>query len=58
MSSFFKNIAKGAVDLEESMLGPDYKYFKYIISPGQLGVSGSGNMDAMAKDIGGIINYV
>ena len=58
MSSFFKNIAKGAVDLEESMLGPDYKYFKYIRSPGQLGVSGSGNMDAMAKDVGGIINYV
>jgi len=58
MASFFKNIAKGAVDLEESMLGPDYKYFKYIRSPGQLGVSGSGNMDAMAKDVGGIINYV
>ena len=58
MSSFFKNIAKGAVDLEESMLGPDYKYFKYIRTPGQMGASSSGNMDAMAKDIGGIINYV
>jgi len=58
MTSFFKNIAKGAVDLEESMLGPDYKYYKYIRSPGQLGVSSAGNMDAMAKDVAGIINYV
>jgi hypothetical protein len=58
MSSFFKEIANGAVNLEESMLGPDYKYYNYIRSPGQLGVTGDGNMDAMAKDIAGIINYV
>ena len=58
MTSFFKNIAKGAVDLEESMLGPDYKYYKYIRTPGQMGASGAGNMDAMSKDIAGIINYV
>ena len=58
MTSFFKNIAKGAVDLEENMLGPDYKYYKYIRTPGQLGASGAGSMDAMAKDIAGIINYV
>ena len=58
MSSFFKKIANGAVDLEESMLGPDYKYFKYIRTPGQMGASGDGTMDAMAKDVAGIINYV
>ena len=58
MSSFFKNIANGAVNLEESMLGPDYKYYKYIRTPGQMGASGAGNMDAMSKDIAGIINYV
>ena len=58
MSSFFKKIANGAVDLEESMLGPDYKYFKYIRTPGQMGASSDGTMDAMAKDIAGIINYV
>jgi len=58
MSSFFKKIADGAVDLEESMLGPDYKYYKYIRTPGQMGASSAGNMDAMAKDVAGIINYV
>ena len=58
MSSFFKKIANGAVDLEESMLGPDYKYYKYIRTPGQMGASSDGTMDAMAKDVAGIINYV
>ncbi len=58
MSNFFDKIANGAVGLEQSMLGPDYKYYKKIRTPGQLGVSSNGNMDATAKDIAGIINYV
>jgi hypothetical protein len=58
MSNFFKNIAKGATNAEENMLGPDYKYYKHIRTPGQLGVSSKGDMATMATDIKGIINYV
>jgi len=47
-----------AVGLEQSMLGPDYKYYKHIRTPGAMGASSAGNMDAMAKDVAGIINYV
>ena len=35
MASFFDKIANGAVGLEQSMLGPDYKYYKHIRTPGQ-----------------------
>ena len=58
MSNFFDKIADGAVGIEQNMLGPDYKYYKHIRTPGQMGASSDGNMDAMAKDVAGIINYV
>ena len=34
MANFFDKIANGAVGLEENMLGPDYKYYKHIRTPG------------------------
>ena len=58
MANFFDKIAKGIIDDEQSMLGPDYKYYKHIRPPGAMGASSAGNMDAMAKDVAGIINYV
>ena len=58
MSSFFKKIAKGASNTEQNMLGPDYKYYKHIRTPAELGVTSAGNLDAMGKNIGGIVNYV
>ena len=58
MSDFFKKIATGANNAEENMLGPNYKYYKHIRTPGQLGVSSKGDMATMAKDVKGIINYV
>jgi len=48
----------GAVGVEQSMLGPDYKYYKHILSPSDLKVSGEGTMGAMGRDIAGIENYV
>jgi len=58
MSDFFKEIADGTANVEQSMLGPDYKYYKHIRTPGELGVSSEGNMGAMSKDIASIINYI
>ena len=58
MSDFFKEIAGGVSNAEQSMLGPDYQYYEHIRSPGYLGASSDGNMGAMAKDVAAIINYV
>jgi hypothetical protein len=58
MSDFFKKIANGAIDQEESMLGPDYKYYDHIVSPGGLGVTSDGTMGAMGKNVAAIVNYV
>ena len=54
--NFFNEIAGGA---EKCRLNfrPTYNYAKNIASPNDMGMSGDGNMDALAKDITGIIAY-
>ena len=39
MSNFFENVKKDAKGLEEKLLGPDYKYFNFINTPAELGMS-------------------
>ncbi len=58
MSDFFSKVAAGADKVEQEFLGPDYAYQKHINNPTQLGMSGTGSMSAMAKDVAGIIEYV
>ena len=58
MSDFFSKVASGADKVEQEFLGPDYAYQKHIRNPTQLGMSGTGSMSAMAKDVAGIIDYV
>jgi hypothetical protein len=58
MSSFFEQISKGASNVEQEFLGPDYKYYKQIRTPQELGVSDRGSLGAMADDVAGLINYV
>jgi hypothetical protein len=59
MGSFFKDIAGGLSNAEQSMLGPTYNYAKQIKGPSELDppLSGKGTMPALAADIAGIINY-
>ena len=58
-SDFFSKMGiNGAVGVEQSMLGPDYKYYKHILPPSALHISGEGTMGAMGRDIAGIENYV
>ena len=57
-SSFFNNAINNAKELEEAYLGPDYKYYQYIKSPSDMGMSADGSMGTLSKDIAGIINYV
>ena len=57
MADFFNKIAGGAEKMQAEFLGPTYNYSKNIASPNDMGMSGDGNMDALSKDITGIIAY-
>lgn len=56
--SFFENALEDSKNMQQKLIGPDYKYYKYIRTPSEMGMSGDGNLDALTKDIAGIINYV
>ena len=57
MGDFFKDIAGGIENAQAGFLGPTYNYAKQIKAPDEMGMSGDGNMGALARDIAGIVNY-
>ena len=42
----------------EAFTGTSYPYYKYINSPSKMGMSGKGSLNALGKDIDGLMNYV
>lgn len=56
--SFFDNVLTDMDNLEQEFLGPDYAYYKKVKAPSELGMSGKGNMKALASDVAGIVDYV
>ena len=58
MSNFFERAQADAQALEESLLGPNYKYYQYINTPADMGMSSDGSISTITKDIAGIIGYV
>ena len=58
MSSFFSDIMKDMKGMEQNLLGPDYLYWKRILKPKDMGMSDDGNLETLADNIGGLINYV
>lgn len=58
MANFFEKAKDDAQSLEESLLGPDYKYFNYINTPSEMGMSSEGSISAITNDIAGLIAYV
>ena len=58
MESFFKTVATDADKLEQEFLGPDYKYYTGINTPGDLKMSSEGSMSAMSNNVAGIMDYV
>jgi len=58
MSNFFEEVLDDAKNVEQKILGPDYEYWKQIKSPSQMGMSTNGSISTIAKDVGGLINYV
>lgn len=58
--SFFSKIkdSTGSIgDLEESILGPEYKYYKYIKTPEEMGMSSEGSLEVLGKNIKGLMSY-
>ena len=51
-------INSNSSDVSTSLLGEPYKYWDYIKSPSELGMSSDGNLSAFARDFDGLIEYV
>jgi hypothetical protein len=58
MSNIFEEIEQDAKKVEQELLGPSYKYYEYISTPMDMGMSADANLGALVKDAGGLINYV
>jgi hypothetical protein len=57
MSNFFDNIMNDLSGMEKQILGPNYKYYKFIKTPKEIGMSGKGSLDAIGSNINGLIAY-
>ena len=57
MSNFFDNIMDDLSGMEEQILGPNYKYYKFIKTPKEIGMSSDGSLDAIGSNINGLIAY-
>lgn len=54
----FKSVLTDANKVQEELLGPNYKYWNQINTPSQIGMSSKGTLNALSKDVGGLISYV
>jgi hypothetical protein len=58
MSNIFQDVLNDAKKVETKLLGPTYPYYKNIKTPGQIGMSDKGTIEALGNDVTGLINYV
>jgi len=58
MSNLFQEVLTDLQGVEQSLLGPDYKYYKQINNPSEIGMSSKGDLKTLAKDIDGLVQYV
>lgn len=57
-SNIFQDVLDDAKAVEQKLLGDPYPYYKNIKTPSQIGMSDKGSLDALGKDIDGLIQYV
>ena len=55
--SLFQEVLKDPKGVEKRLMGPSYPYYKYIKSPGEMGMSDKGTLDTLGNDISGLISY-
>lgn len=58
MSTLFQDVLTNASQAKEKYAGPEYPYYKYIKTPGDMGMSGKGTLAQLGKDIDGLTSYV
>jgi hypothetical protein len=58
MANFFEKAKDNASSLEASLLGPNYKYYDYINTPSDIGMSSEGSIGAITNNIAGLMGYV
>lgn len=58
MSNIFQEVLQDAQGVQDKLLGPSYPYYKNIKLPSDIGMSDSGTLSALGKDINGLIQYV
>jgi hypothetical protein len=58
MSNIFTEVLQDATGVEEKLLGPTYPYYSNIKTPKEIGMSDQGSIQAMGKDINGLVQYV
>jgi len=57
-TNIFEAAKQNSQELEAKLLGPDYKYFKYVNTPAEMDMSSKGSMSTISKNIAGLIGYV
>lgn len=56
--NLFEEVLTDAQGVQERLLGPPYPYYTNIKTPAQIGMSSHGSLQAMGKDIDGLVQYV
>jgi len=57
-SNLFEDVLNDAQGVQDRLLGPSYPYYKNIKTPSQIGMSDTGSLSALGKDITGLVDYV
>jgi hypothetical protein len=57
-SNIFQEVLQDSQNVQDKLMGPTYPYYKNIRTPTEIGMSDKGSLDALGKDINGLINYV
>ena len=57
-NNIFQEVLTDAQGVSEKLLGPSYPYYKNIKVPSDIGMSDTGSLSALGKDITGLIDYV
>jgi hypothetical protein len=58
MSNVYEESTTADADTSSSsFLGDSYPYYKYVLTPSELGMSDKGNLKTLGKDVDGLISY-
>lgn len=56
--SLFENVLSDSKGVQESLLGPDYQYFKNIKMPNEMSINSTGTLPQLGRNVNGLIGYV